>query len=151
MPEDRQANGLKLLACSEAEADLYAFRRGREAETVVRIIRGQRCTVLDRCMSEWAAAMQFPYCFEGTWASFRQSLQDLNWRSAERVVILITTANKVLPRAWADFAEMLQCLEQYAASERPEVSVVLQTETRFVDALVERSSRADVKLEALDL
>lgn len=151
MPEADEANGLKVLACSEAEADLHAFRRGREAATVVRIIRGHRCSVLDRCMAEWAAAMQFPYCFEGTWPSFRQSLQDLTWRGADRVVILITSANKVLPRATADFAEMLHSLEQYAANEKPEVSVVLQTEARFVDALIERSSRANVKLGALDL
>lgn len=136
---------LRLLKCSEAEADLYAYRQGREDGTVVRIIRGRRCSVLDRCMAEWAAALQFPYCFEGTWDSFRQSLQDLSWR-ADRLVLLISSADRVLPRAAGDFAELLKSLEGYAASSRQSVSVVLQADGRVSDALAERLSRAGVKI-----
>lgn len=151
MALDSSSKGLRLLTCPEAEADLYAFRRGREPGTTVRIIRGSRCAVLDRCMAEWAAAMQFPYCFESTWPSFRQSLHDIAWRGAERVVVLVASANKVLPRAAGDFAELLRALEQYGASERPAIEVVLQTEARFCDSLIERAARADVKLGVLDL
>lgn len=141
---------LYVLICSEAEADLHAYRRGREAGVTVRIIRGTRCTVLDRCMGELAAALQLPYCFENTWGSFTQCLKDVQWPSG-RLVLLLSRADRILPRAPADFAAFLRALQQYATSR--DLNVILHTQAPFEQSLRERVASAlpELQLESLML
>lgn len=129
-------NAIRLLICSEAEADLYAYRRGREPGCTVRILRGRRCSVLDRCMAEWAAAMQLPYCFEGTWPSLKQGLEELNWPPGTTLVLVLTNVNRILPRHPSDFAELTRVISDFAAN-RPgraaapaSIEVILHAEPR---------------------
>ncbi len=132
-------NAIRMLNCSEAEVDLYAYRRSRAADCVVRIIRGKRCSVLDRCMAEWGAAMQLPYCFEGTWPSLRQCLEELNWPAGTTLVILVTSVSRILPRAPDDLRQMLQILADFATNRtrRPgapaSVEVVVHAEPQYAD------------------
>ena len=124
---------MRLLICSEAEADLHAYRRSREPGLAVRFIRGRRCAVLDRCMGEFAAAMQLPYCFEGTWASLRQSLAELVWPEGTRLMLVVTCVNRVLPRAGDEFAAMLRTLADFAQDSggAGDVQVVFHAEPRY--------------------
>jgi len=133
-----------ILICSEAEADLYAYRRGREAGVVVRVIRGRRCATLDRCMAEWGAAMQLPYCFEGTWPSLRQSLDDLVWPEGAKLVLLLTDAQRILPRAASDFAQMLQILAEYKAGKAAGVEIVVHAEAQHAQTVRQRLAGANV-------
>ncbi len=148
-------DAIRLLVCSEAEADLYAYRRGRETGSVVRIIRGQRCATLDRCMAEWGAAMQLPYCFEGTWQSLKQGLDDLSWPEGTRLVLLLTVAQRILPRASADFAQMLQVLRDYQAGKARQpgapisVEIILNAEARHAPTVEQRLAAANVSFIAL--
>lgn len=143
---------VRLLICPEAEADLYAYRRARDG-AVVRIIRGRRCSVIDRCMGEWAAALQFPYCFEATWESFRQSLRDLRLAPGNPLVLLITNASRVLPRAKADFAGLLQVLGEYSAMRGAQapLEIILQAESRDAEELTTRLSSLAVEVRAMDV
>lgn len=148
-------NPVRLLICPEAEADLYAFRRGREG-AIVRIIRGKRCTVIDRCMAEWAAALQFPYCFEGTWESFRQCLRDLHLAPGKSLVILITNSNRILPRANADFVQMLGSLDEHspklAGSSGPaSIDLVLHGESRAAEELQKRLAACEIEYRPMDV
>ncbi len=143
----------RLMVCSEAEADLYAFRRGRESDLLVRIIRGRRCAVMDRCMAEWGAAMQLPYCFEGTWDSLGQCLQELAWPAGKVLIILITNAERVLPRASGEFAKMLEVLDAYGKCEethRPSgLEVVLHAEERSAEMLTKRLASAGIAIRPI--
>lgn len=136
---------LQLRVCSEAEADLYAYRRRREADVAVRMIRGQRCGTLQRCMGEWAAALQFPYCFEETWESFAAQLAELQWGEGmrgerggrdARGVLIVTNLGEVLPRSAADFAAMLRCLAGHVC-QKP-VELILHCESRDRQAVERR-------------
>jgi hypothetical protein len=144
---------LKLLICPEAEADLYAYRRGREGATV-RIIRGRRCAVIDRCMAEWAAALQFPYVFEGTWESFAHCLRDLHLTAGGKVVILITNLDRVLPRATADFAQLFQTLGDHANQPHGgsglAMELVLHVEQRSAEQVQKRLAAAVIEYASLE-
>lgn len=140
---------VRLLACPEAEADLYAYRRGREG-TTVRIIRGRRCAVIDRCMAEFAAALQFPYVFEGTWESFAQCLHELRLAPGGSLVILITNLDRVLPRAMADFTRMLQVLLEGAPQPaggggRASIELLLHVETRAAGQVQKRLTTGGIE------
>jgi hypothetical protein len=144
---------LRLLVCSEAEADLYAYRRGREQRRIVRMIRGRRCTVLDRCMAEWAAAMQFPYCFEGTWESWRTSMRELKWPADAKVLLMVTALDRVLPRAKADFAEMLRSLEALVAGTEESATgmeVVLQCDSAHAEDVQVRLEGVGAKIRPME-
>lgn len=144
---------LQLLVCSEAEADLYAFRRQRERGQVVRIIRGRRCAVRDRCMAEWAAAMQFPYCFEGTWDSWRTSMRELQWPAGTKVLLIATAMNRVLPRAKGDFVELVRGLAELAAGDTDgavATEIVLQCEPSHMEELKVRLGGVGVSIRAID-
>jgi hypothetical protein len=144
---------LRLLVCSEAEADLYAYRRGREPGRIVRMIRGRRCTVLDRCMAEWAAAMQFPYCFEGTWESWATSMRELKWPADAKVLLMVTVLDRVLPRAKADFAEMLRSLETLAAGNAEfatGMEIVLQCDSAHAEDVQVRLDGIGAKIRPME-
>ena len=149
-------SAIRMLICSEAEVDLYAYRRGREPRCIVRIIRGKRCLVLDRCMAEWGAAMQLPYCFEGTWPSLRQSLQDSEWPADVTLVILLTSVNRILPRVATEFGQLLQMLSDFATNppRRPgspaNVEVVLHAEPRYAEDARRRLANADVSFAPIE-
>lgn len=153
-------SAIRMLICSEAEADLYAYRcgRGREPGIVVRIIRGKRCSVLDRCMAEWGAAMQLPYCFEGTWPSLRQSLEELNWPAGTTLVLVLTNVNRMLPRLGEDFNQLMQAVADVAAGrssrQRPgapaAVEVILHAEPRHAEETRRRLAAANVSFAPIE-
>ena len=142
---------VQLLICPEAEADLYAYRRARDG-AVVRIIRGQRCCVIDRCMGEWAAALQFPYCFEPTWESFRQSLRDSRLAPGKSLLLIITNSNRLLPRAKADFVQLLQSLDQYSTmpSAPATLEIVLHSQSRDAEEVQSRLVSAAIEFSTMD-
>jgi Barstar (barnase inhibitor) len=115
MASNSLGKGLHLLIGTEAEADLYAYRRGRDAGVTVRILRGNRCGTLERCMDEFAAALQLPYCFEGTLVSLDQQLEEMHWPT-ERVILLLTNLEATLRRPAGTLAELLRILERYVDS-----------------------------------
>lgn len=136
---------LQLLICPEAEADLHAYRLGRDPRLLVRILRGTRCAVLDRCMGEWGAAMQLPYCFEGTWDSLEQCLSDLPWVQGRPLLLLITSANRLLPRSSSDVLAMIAVLSRFADSGRPQsLDLLLHVEPRHADDFTARLQRLGV-------
>ncbi len=145
------AQPIKLLICPEAEADLYAYRRRREQGTTVRIIRGRRCAVIDRCMAEWAAALQFPYVFEGTWDSFAECLNELEFPQGHRLlVIVITNLERLLPRAGADFAQLFQVLSDYGihmktTPDSEVLEVVVHAEARVAEQVQQRLKNANIE------
>lgn len=149
-------NAIRMLICSEAEVDLYAYRRGREPGCTVRIVRGRRCRVLDRCMAEWGAAMQLPYCFEGTWQSLRQCLGELEWPANTTLVILVTSVDRILPRMADDLNELLQILADFATN-RPlrtgapaNVEVILHAEPRYAQDARRRLASTSVSFAPIE-
>jgi hypothetical protein len=140
---------VRLMICPEGEADLYAYRRTREGATI-RIIRGRRCAVMDRCMAEWAAAMQFPYIFDGTWESFAQCLRDVHLAPGGKLVILITNLDRVLPRAAADFAQLFQALSDFdaklpASGGPASLELVLHAQGASAEQVEKRLSAAGIE------
>lgn len=144
----------RLLICSEAEADLYAFRRGRDEQVEVRIIRGRRCAVMDRCMAEFGAAMQLPYCFEGTWDSLRQSLLENPRFEGKLLIFLITNIDRVLPRSNADLIKMLEVLGEHALCNEKHkpfgVEIILHAEERASEAVQNRLKSAGIAVRPMD-
>lgn len=144
----------RLLACSEAEADLYAWRRAREAGLVVRIIRGRRCAVLDRCMAEFAAAMQFPYCFEPNWSSFAASLSDLQFSPGARLLLILTHVGRILPRASADFARLIEILHNFAQGCDParlsDVEIILHGDPVEIPTIEKRTLAAGAHIRPIE-
>ncbi len=149
-------SAIRMLICSEAEVDLYAFRRSRETGRVVRIIRGSRCSVLARCMAEWGAAMQLPYCFEGTWPSLRQSLDELTWPANTTLVILVTMINRVLPRAPGELDQMLQTMVDFAKNGTRRrgapagIELILHAEPRYAQDARQILAATSVRLTPVE-
>lgn len=149
-------SAIRMLICSEAEVDLYAYRRSRQPGCIVRIIRGRRCSVLDRCMAEWGAAMQLPYCFEGTWRSLRQCLEELDWPPNTTLVILVTSVNRIMPRVADDLNQMLQILADFATNrpQRPgtpaNVEVVIHAEPRYAEDARRRLASTSVSFAPIE-
>lgn len=142
------AGDIQLLVCPEAEADLYVYRRSRESALQSRIIRGQRCSVIDRCMGELSAALQLPYCFEGAWPSLEQCLADLQWVKGRPLLLVFTSAQRILPRASGDLAQMLAVFRRFGDSGAvPSLEIVLQVEARFEEELRSRLAKADVPIK----
>jgi hypothetical protein len=150
------SNAIRMLICPEAEVDLYAFRRSREKGCVVRIIRGSRCSVLSRCMAEWGAAMQLPYCFEGTWTSLRRSLEELTWPANTTLVILVTMINRVMPRAPGELDQMLQTMVDFAKNRarRPGapsgIELILHAEPRYAQDARQLLAATSVRLTPVE-
>ena len=142
----------RLLICSEAEADLHAYRLSREPGIAIRFIRGRRCAVLDRCMGEFAAAFQLPYCFEGTWPSLALSLKDTTWPAGTRLLLLITCVNRVLPRAAADFTSLMQTLLDFASTSTnlSGMEILLHVEPRYQQQTLSRFAAAGIPLRAVE-
>lgn len=141
-----------LLTCPDGEAELWAYRHRRDPSTFLRILRGRRCATLDRCMAEIAAALQLPYCTQPTWPSLRENLSDGDYPPADRGIILITGAQRLLQRHPDDFRELAAILHDMAAGQlacRPTGPaawrVVFHCELRFRPLMENRFEAAAIK------
>ena len=139
-----------LMVCPEGEAELWAYRHRREADTFLRILRGRRCVTLDRCMGEIAAAFQLPYCTEPTWASLRDNFPDGDFPPARHGILLITSAHRILQRHPEDFASLTAILADLSSGKLACPSgpatwrIAFHTESRFRAPVQNRLDAAGV-------
>jgi RNAse (barnase) inhibitor barstar len=111
----------------ESGIDDFVRTTGDERGTVIRVLRGRRCTDKPRLFQEWAAALQFPSYFGENWDAFEDCLLDLEWLPATGYVFIITNSDLVLRDAPADFQTFFDILRNAATTwmrtpEKPEAS-----------------------------
>lgn len=61
------------------------------------IVRGKRCSDRDALLHEWAAALQFPWCFGWNCDAFNDCLGDVSLIPPECVIIVMTDIDLILP------------------------------------------------------
>ncbi len=98
-------------------------------------LRGSRMRTKRALLDEWAAALQFPPHFGGTWDALRDALADL----PEGGIFLVLAAEQVLqdapPDASGAFWSVLRQVQQDLHPKR--FRLVLQVEPEGYDTLVE--------------
>lgn len=62
----------------------------------VRILRGKRMRTFDRCLQEFAAALQFPYYFGNNFNALTECLSDLEWLNARGFVLAFEDGVEVM-------------------------------------------------------
>lgn len=93
------ASGPLMAADLDDKCFASANIRWRDAGLCVRVVRGQKMTQYEELMDEFAAALQFPYYFGENWAAFQECLEDMDWLSGGKgIVIAITHASEVLSK-----------------------------------------------------
>lgn len=80
--------------------------------SLIRVIRGQRCSNKEELFQEFAATLQFPYYFGNNWDAFDECINDLSWLPADRYIFFITNLNKVLSRNPKDLVLFLYYLNE---------------------------------------
>ena len=98
-------------------------------------LRGSRMRTRQGLMDEWAAALQFPPHFGGTWDALRDALSDL----PEGGTLLVLEASQLLQDAPPGETETFwSVLRQVQEDLRPKsFRLVLQVESESYDTLVE--------------
>jgi len=98
-------------------------------------LRGSRMRTKPALLDEWAAALQFPPHFGGTWDAFRDALSDL----PEGGTFLVLAADQLLQDAPPEESGLLwQVLRQVQEDLRPKpFRLVLQVAPANYDTLVE--------------
>jgi hypothetical protein len=98
-------------------------------------LRGSRMRTRQGLMDEWAAALQFPPHFGGTWDALRDALSDL----PEGGTFLVLAAEQLLQDAPPEESETFwSVLRQVQEDLRPKsFRLVLQVEPESYDTLVE--------------
>jgi hypothetical protein len=98
-------------------------------------LRGSRMRTRQGLIDEWAAALQFPPHFGGTWDALRDALSDL----PEGGTFLVLAADQLLLDAPPEESETFwSVLRQVQADLRPiPFRLVLQVESEGYDTLVE--------------
>lgn len=88
-----------LVVATEREIDI-AMRMSAPTNVgaIIRMMRGVRCTTKQGLLTEWAAALQFPYYFGVNWDAFEECLNDMDWLPARSYVMALTHADQVLPQ-----------------------------------------------------
>lgn len=66
------------------------------------VLRGRKMRSRAGLFDEWAAALQFPYYFGGTWNAFVDCVGDLDWLRDEPIIVWIRDAIEVLADGDAD-------------------------------------------------
>jgi IS1 family transposase len=91
-----------LLACEAGELDRAVGRfkslHPRRHDVIVRIMRGYRSRTKSELLSEWAAALQFPWYFGHNWDAFHECIRDMAWLSASSYVYVIEQSDMLLKR-----------------------------------------------------
>jgi len=67
------------------ESDFYNICLSylHKKRSIVRYLRGQKCTRKNNFFDEFAAALQFPYYFGQNWDAFDECINDLSWTSLD--------------------------------------------------------------------
>lgn len=106
-----------LIECTESAVDDLVLTAPRQSGIDPRIVRGGRCATPAALFHEWAAALQFPHYFGENWDAFEECLADLDWLPGDCHVIVITTMDRVLADAPADFKSFAGILAAIAAQQ----------------------------------
>jgi len=104
-----------LLPMGERDVDDSVAIVGEALRSVVRIIRGQRCSTRKLLFQEWAAALQFPYYFGENWDAFEECMADLAWLPRGHRFFFVTNVDRIL-RDKQDFRQFIDSLR--SASEQ---------------------------------
>lgn len=100
--------------CAERGIDEFVRTAPTSDTTVVRIIRGKRCTDSNALFHEWAAALQFPYYFGENWDGFEECLGDIEWLPATSYLFFLTHTSLILRDAEEGFAIFIDILKRAA-------------------------------------
>ncbi len=108
-----------LLPVGERDVDDSVAVVEGSLRSVVRIVRGQRCSTRKLLFQEWAAALQFPYYFGENWDAFEECMADLAWLPRGRRLFFVTNVDRII-RDKQDFRQFIDSLR--SASEQQEVA-----------------------------
>ena len=99
-------------ACSdEAFENLRWPLSNLSEQTVVRFIRGERCTTVPNLHDEVSAVLQFPYYYGHNWAALDECIRDLDWMEGDVYILLVRHAGLLLREAdHEDFAILMRIL-----------------------------------------
>lgn len=88
------------------------------AGLTVRVVRGRKMARFEGLMDEFAAALQFPYYFGENWPAFQECLEDMDWLTAGKgIVVAVTDAAAVLSEEpVADLATLVESFVRAAAT-----------------------------------
>jgi Barstar (barnase inhibitor) len=100
-----------LTICSEGDIDDFVIDGIHQNQnSVVRIVRGRRCSELRLFFQEWAAALQFPWYFTEGWPGFDECINDLSWLGRRPFIVFVTDIDKVLDEREQDFDILIDIL-----------------------------------------
>lgn len=105
---------VQLVSGEERDIDNFVLGKVPEDRSVIRVIRGSRCTTRDHLFQEWAAAFQFPYYFGHNWDAMVDCLRDLEWLPGDSYVVFITNADHLLVQDDRDFNALVSILRDVA-------------------------------------
>lgn len=147
----------RLVVCPEKDVDnLVTKVNATNHRTVVRIIRGSRCSTRDRLLQEWAAALQFPYYFGHNWEALDECLSDLEWLPGDKYILFVTHVDALLPGDDQGFKTLMEILSgiviEWAADDafRPSklFRVVFHCEPEKAMDTLKRMKQAGVPIES---
>jgi hypothetical protein len=97
---------------------LLVLKTGQRAESLVaapggfvlKVLRGSKCRTTAGLFAEFAQALDFPDYFGQNWDALEECLADLEWLPGKGYVLLLTSAELVLPDDEEDYATFLEVM-----------------------------------------
>ena len=115
--------------CSLSSGEVYTtLCHASQEGAYISYIRGIRCQTDESLFREVSASFQFPYYFGENWAAFDDCIQDLEWLSFSKIVMVVDDFSSV----YKDDAEgkelLLRHLEKmahYWVAENIDIKILL--------------------------
>jgi RNAse (barnase) inhibitor barstar len=149
---------LHLIVCQEravTEVPTHQFQK-YSPQTIVRVLRGSRCTTKQSLLEGLARELEFPPYFGHNWDALDECLADLeDWMPATAYILLFLEADELLADSQEDFKILLDILQTAAlrwASRRPPVPfhTVLQCSPDEKDRMLSRMRATGVLFSLWD-
>lgn len=105
-----KTNLISLVKCTESEIDNLSLNTPPDEAVQCYFMRGKRCATEDALLNEMAASLQFPYYFGHNWDAADECIDDLDWLPHQRIVLVITEAEKILASAPDDYRILIEIL-----------------------------------------
>lgn len=101
-----------LVVCENTDFNKFASSCKDEFSDIVKIIHGELCKTSEGLFNEFASVFRFPSYFGNNWTAFDECLNDLDWLSCEKYLLLICEAEKILSIEESNFQTFISILSQ---------------------------------------
>ncbi|MEK4063937.1 MULTISPECIES: barstar family protein [unclassified Paenibacillus] len=75
---------------------LWDCTKVNNKKLIAKLVRGTKCTTVEKLFDEFSAVFQFPWYFGENWDAFEECINDLSWLNAEAYVLFISNSEALL-------------------------------------------------------